>query len=155
MATHSSVLPWRIQWTEEPGGLLSVGSHRVGHDWHDLAAACFSWASRVMLVVKNPPVNAGGVRDAGSILGLGRSPGGGSGNPFHYSCLRIPWTEKPGGLWSMSSRRVGHNWSNLACKCALVIFTLPVPKIIPDTIFISKSKLCIIILDGILFLCLS
>ena len=39
MATHSSVLAWRIQGTGEPGGLLSMGSHRVGHDWHDLAAA--------------------------------------------------------------------------------------------------------------------
>ena len=35
MATHSSVLAWRIPGTEEPGGLLSVGSHRVGHDWCD------------------------------------------------------------------------------------------------------------------------
>ena len=39
MATHSSVLAWRIPGTEEPGGLPSVGSHRVGHDWSDLAAA--------------------------------------------------------------------------------------------------------------------
>ena len=39
MATHSSVLAWRIQGTGEPGGLLSMGSHRVGHDWSDLAAA--------------------------------------------------------------------------------------------------------------------
>ena len=37
MATHSNVLAWRVLWTEEPGGLLSVGSHRVGHDWSDLA----------------------------------------------------------------------------------------------------------------------
>ena len=32
MATHSSILAWRIPWTEEPGGLLSMGSQRVGHD---------------------------------------------------------------------------------------------------------------------------
>ena len=32
MATHSRILAWRIPWTEEPGGLLSIGSHRVGHD---------------------------------------------------------------------------------------------------------------------------
>ena len=38
MATHSSVLAWRIPGTEEPGGLLSPGSHRVAHDWNDLAA---------------------------------------------------------------------------------------------------------------------
>ena len=39
MATHSSVLAWRIPETGEPGGLPSMGSHRVGHDWSDLAAA--------------------------------------------------------------------------------------------------------------------
>ena len=39
MATHSSVLAWRIPGTGEPGGLRSMGSHRVGHDWIDLAAA--------------------------------------------------------------------------------------------------------------------
>ena len=39
MATHSSILAWRIPGTAEPGGLPSTGSHRVGHDWSDLAAA--------------------------------------------------------------------------------------------------------------------
>ena len=39
MATHSSVLAWRIPRTGEPGRLLSMGSHRVRHDWSDLAAA--------------------------------------------------------------------------------------------------------------------
>ena len=39
MATHSNFLAWRIPGTGEPGGLLSMGSHRVGHDWSDLAAA--------------------------------------------------------------------------------------------------------------------
>ena len=39
MATHSSVLPWRISGMGEPGGLPSMGSHRVGHDGSDLAAA--------------------------------------------------------------------------------------------------------------------
>ena len=38
MATHSSVLAWKIPGTGEPGGLPSLGSHRVGHDWSDLAA---------------------------------------------------------------------------------------------------------------------
>ena len=33
MATHSSILAWRIPWSEEPGGLQSTGSQRVGHDW--------------------------------------------------------------------------------------------------------------------------
>ena len=39
MATHSSVLTWKIPGTEKPGGLLFVGSHRAGHDWSDLAVA--------------------------------------------------------------------------------------------------------------------
>ena len=39
MAPHSSSLAWRIPGTGEPGGLPSMGSHRVGHDWRDLAAA--------------------------------------------------------------------------------------------------------------------
>ena len=39
MATHSSVFAWRIPRTGEPGGLLSLGSHKVGRDWSDLAAA--------------------------------------------------------------------------------------------------------------------
>ena len=39
IATHSSVLAWRIPGTGEPGGLPSMGSHRVGHDWSDIAAA--------------------------------------------------------------------------------------------------------------------
>ena len=37
MATYSSILPWRIPWTEEPGGLQSRGSHRVGHDLKQLS----------------------------------------------------------------------------------------------------------------------
>ena len=76
MATHSSVLAWRIPGTGEPGGLPSMGSHRVGHDWSDLAAAAEfdvekskAWiskctnknsraafrASLVAQLVKNPP----------------------------------------------------------------------------------------------------
>ena len=39
MATHSSILAWRIPGMGEPGGLLSMGSHRVRHEWSDLAAA--------------------------------------------------------------------------------------------------------------------
>ena len=58
MATYSSVLAWRIPGMGEPGGLLSMGSHRVGHDGNDLAAAaaaaaviCFSQAQRNSLIV--------------------------------------------------------------------------------------------------------
>ena len=45
MATHSSTLAWRIPGTGKPGGLQSMGSHRVGHDWSDLAAAAAAVAS--------------------------------------------------------------------------------------------------------------
>ena len=51
MATHSSVLAWRIPGTGEPGGLSSMGSHRVGHDWSDLAAAVhFLWTFSHMVL---------------------------------------------------------------------------------------------------------
>ena len=46
MATHSSVLAWRIPGTGEPGGLPSMGSHRVGHDLSDLAAAAAEYNPR-------------------------------------------------------------------------------------------------------------
>ena len=53
MATHSSVLAWRIPRTVEPGGLPSMGSHRVGHNWSDLAAAAAA-AATADLKTKNP-----------------------------------------------------------------------------------------------------
>ena len=56
------------------------------------------------IMVKNPPVNAGDIREAGSIPGLGRSPGGGHGNPW-----RIPWTEEPGGLQSLRLHSVRYD----------------------------------------------
>ena len=57
MATHSSVLAWRIPGTGEPCGLPSMGSHRVGHDWSNLAAAA---AAAGVLMVEILPSNAGG-----------------------------------------------------------------------------------------------
>ena len=55
------------------------------------------------LVVKNPPVNAGDVRDSGLIPGLGRSSGGGHGNLLQYSCLENSMDR---GAWWVSVRRV-------------------------------------------------
>ena len=52
--------------------------------------------SYVTLVVKNPPPNAGDIRDAGSIPGSGRNLGGGHGNPLQYSCLENPMDR---GAW--------------------------------------------------------
>ena len=75
MAAHSSVPAWRTPGTAEPGGLPSMGSHRVRHNWSDLAAAAAA-------------VTYAG--DPGSIPGWGRSPGEGNGNPLQYSCLENP-----------------------------------------------------------------
>ena len=58
---------------------------------------------------KDLPAKAG---DAGLIPGLGRSPGGGNGNPLQYSCLDIPWTEEPGGLQSMGSQKSQTQFNN-------------------------------------------
>ena len=97
MATRSSILAWRIPGTEEPGGLPSMGSHGVGHDCSDLAAAVAArsstgasleaLASWVALVIKNLPANAGDARDASLICGSGRSPGVGNGNLLNYFLL--------------------------------------------------------------------
>ena len=67
-------------------------------------------ASQIVLVVKNLPADAGDIRDAGSIPGSGRSPGG-EGMATHSSILawRIPWTEEPGGLQSIGSQKVAHD----------------------------------------------
>ena len=57
MATHASVLAWRIPGTGEPGGLPSLGSHRVGHDLGDLsaaaaaAAACYHLRKKIDLII--------------------------------------------------------------------------------------------------------
>ena len=65
-------------------------------------------------MVKNLPISARVLRDAGLIPRSGRSPGEGHGNPLQYSCLKNPMTEEPGGLQSMGSQRVGHDPSDFA-----------------------------------------
>ena len=66
------------------------------------------WASQVALVVKNPPTNAGDIRDSGSIPRSGRSPGG--GKPLQYSCLEKP-TDR--GAWRGTVRRVTKSQTRL------------------------------------------
>ena len=65
-------------------------------------------------MVNNLPANAGDARAAGSIPGLGRCPGEGNGIPLQYSCLENPrgesQTEESGGLQSVGSQRVRHDW---------------------------------------------
>ena len=66
-------------------------------------------ASQVALVVKNLPANAGDSGDAGSIPGLGRSPGGVHGNPLELSGLKNPMDRGAWGATSVGPQRVGHD----------------------------------------------
>ena len=59
--------------------------------------------------VKDPPANAGGAREAGSIPELGRFPGEGNGNPFQYSYLENSMDRATGELQSLGSQRVRHD----------------------------------------------
>ena len=59
-------------------------------------------------MVKNTPANAGDIRDAGSIPGSERSPGGGQGNPLQYSCLKNPMDR---GAWRATDLRVAKSWT--------------------------------------------
>ena len=59
-------------------------------------------------MVKNLPANAGNIRDAGLISGLGRSPGGGNGHPLHCSCLKNPVDR---GTWQITVHWVAKNWT--------------------------------------------
>ena len=64
----------------------------------------------MVLVVKNPPANAGDIRDTGSIPGSGRSPERGRGNPLHYSFLENPMDR---GAWRATVHRVSKSWTKL------------------------------------------
>ena len=80
---------------------LSLGYAQVSSCPHSLpcqfhSISDFKWASQVAQVVKNPPANGRDTRDMSSIPGLGRSPGGGHGNPLQYSCLENPMDR---GAW--------------------------------------------------------
>ena len=62
----------------------------------------------LVLVVKTLPANVGGIRDLGSTLGSGRSPGGGNGNPLQWSYLENPMDR---GLWQATVHRVSKSWT--------------------------------------------
>ena len=74
MATHSSILAWRILWTEEPGGLQSMGSKRVIHDWSNLAHKALSIG----------PIVSGGARNQGLRAGSELCPS-------HWSLELYTW----------------------------------------------------------------
>ena len=122
--TCGILLPWPQPWkhqiltSRQPGNALkfAIFFSILSFSAYIYFDSSYSpwWVSQVTLVVKNLPVNAGDIRDVGSIPGWGRSPGGGHSNHSSTHAWRIPWTEESGGLWSIGSQRVGHNWSNLA-----------------------------------------
>ena len=66
------------------------------------------WASQVALVVKNPPDNAGDIREMGSILGSERTPGGRDWHPFQYSCLK---NHMDRGVWLAMVHGVAKSWT--------------------------------------------
>ena len=108
-AAHSSILAWRIPWTEEPGGLQSIGSqswtrlkrlttHARRYPNQVKFNLLFSTGLPCGTVVKTLPANA---RNASLIPGSGRSSGEGNGNLFQYFCLRNPMDR---GVW----QPIGH-----------------------------------------------
>ena len=71
-----------------------------------------------MVLVEEPGANTGDLRATDSIPESGRSPREGHGNHSSILAWTIPWTEEPGGLWSVGLQRVGHDWRDLACTHA-------------------------------------
>ena len=67
-------------------------------------------ASQVALVIKNHLANPGDIKDPGSTPGLGKSPGGGHGNPLQYSCLETPMDR---GDWWATIHSVAQSWTRM------------------------------------------
>ena len=104
---HSSVLAWRVPGTEEPGGLQSMGLHRVGHD---LAAVAAYYTIYPGGTSGKEPACQRRRHNETWVWPLGWEDPLEKGVTTHSSTLawRIPWTGEPGGLQSISSWRVGH-----------------------------------------------
>ena len=136
MAPHSSNLAWKIPWTEGPGGLQSMGSRRVRPDW---TISLLLFAFCVGEGNGNPPQcsclenrkDGGAWWAAVSGVTQSRTRLRDFTFTFHFHALekemathssvlawRIPGTGEPGGLPSIGSHRVGHDWSNLAAAAA-------------------------------------
>ena len=92
LAPHSSTLAWKIPWMEEPGGLQSMGSLRVGHDWVT-SLSLFHFPALEKEMATHSSVLA----------------------------WKIPGVGEPGELPSMGSHRVGHDWNDLAAAAAAAV----------------------------------
>ena len=133
MAAHFSILAWRIPGTGEPGGLTSMGSHRVGQDWSDLAAGAAAYTNLAsfipsLLLVYNHlspssfytylgvslcKESTGSAIGLGLIPGSGRSLGEGNGSPLQYSCLGNPMHR---GAWWVTIHGVARVKHDLVTK---------------------------------------
>ena len=122
MATHSSILAWKIPWMEEPGGLQTMGLQRVGHNW----------ATSLLLFTSLKPLSQF------LVLGEPRQRPEKAMAP-HSSTLawKVTWTEEPGGLQSMGSRRVGHDW---ATSLSLFTFMHWRRKWQPTPVFLPRES---------------
>ena len=136
MAPHSRTLAWKIPWTEEHGRLQSMGSLRVGHDWAtSLPLFTFlHWRRKWQPTPVFLPRESHGQRSLVGCRLWGRTELDTTEQlHFHFSLYalekemathssilawRIPETGEPGGLPSLGSHRVRHDWSDLAAAAA-------------------------------------
>ena len=102
--SHKTHLP-STQWCR----CLFYWWHKTEVQLYDITCSSYT-ASQVALVVKNPPANAGDIRDVGSIPVLGGSSGGGHGTPLQYSCLENPMDR---GAWGATVHRVAQSQTRL------------------------------------------
>ena len=117
VAPYSSTLAWKIPWTEEPGGLHTMGSLGVGHDW----ATYFPFSFHFHALEKEMATHS-------SVL-----------------AWRIPGTGEPGGLPSMGPHRVGHDWATAAavciCHCYFLSLSTSPPHAVSTTLSLLTSPL--------------
>ena len=106
MATHSSILAWKIPRTEEPGRLQSMESQRVGHNWSDLAYSIAYVVQRCAFLVAQMVKHLPAVQET-QLQSLGWEDALEKEMATHSSTLawKIPWTEEPGRLQSMGSQK--------------------------------------------------
>ena len=131
-ATHSSILAWRIPWTEETVGLQSVRLQRVRHDFH------FHFSlSPVAQTGKNPLA-----MQETWVWSLGRKDPLEKGMATHFSILarRIPWTEEPGRLWSIELHRVRHDPKTVKNCCSKKVNLLCSSSLRSRALCIQTSK---------------
>ena len=130
MATHSSVLAWRIPGTGEPGGLLSMWSHRVGHDWSNLAAAAaYTWkgttdtkAQRYKHVYTSVQFSCSAVSD--------------SLWPHGLQHARLPW---PSNLGACSNSHPSSQWCHPTISSSVILFS-PCLQSFPASVSFPMSQ---------------